>query len=271
VDSDGAVLEGMSRIVVLHPSPDEVSAGMARLRKAGHEVRSLWPQGMPGLAPLRKDPPDAFVIDLGRQPSQGMAVAIALRQLKPTRGVAQVFIEGDSEKTARVRAALPDAVYSSWRAVCGAVTRATRRPPSKPVVPGTMAGYAGTPLPRKLGIKPGSVVALLGAPRGFERTLGTLPEGARLRRDARRAANVLLLFVTSAADLRRRFPAARRALGEPGALWIVWPKKASRRATDLGGNEVRAFGLAAGLVDYKIAAVDETWSGLCFARRRKKG
>ena len=113
-------------------------------------------------------------------------------------------------------------------------------------------------------------MALLGAPEGFEQTLGTLPDGASLRRDARRPAGVLLLFVRSAADLGRRFPAAAKAMGEPGALWIVWPKKASGLATDLGGNEVRDFGLTAGLVDYKIAAIDATWSGLCFARRKAK-
>ena len=133
-----------------------------------------------------------------------------------------------------------------------------------------MAGYSGTPLPKKLGIRAGSVVALLGAPRGFEKTLGRLPEGVVLRHDARKAAGVLLLFVTSRSDLRKRFASATRAMGEPGALWIVWPKKASGVDTDLGGNEVRAFGLEAGLVDYKIAAVDATWSGLCFARRKKR-
>jgi hypothetical protein len=134
-----------------------------------------------------------------------------------------------------------------------------------------MAGYAGTPLPRKLGIRPGSTVALRGAPRGFEKTLGRLPEGARIRRDSRTPANVILLFVESRADLGRRFGPAARAMGDPGALWVVWPKKASGVVTDLGQKEVRALGLAAGLVDYKIAAIDATWSALCFARRKSKG
>ncbi len=260
----------MSRIVVFHPKQEEIPSGAATLRKAGHRVRVLWPEGMPGLASLRKDPPDVVVIDLARQPSQGLALATALRQLKPTRGVPLVFIEGDRERTARVKAALPDATYAGWRGVRGAVRRALRRPPSKPVVPDAMAGYAGTPLPKKLGVKPGTAVALLGAPKDFEKALGPLPAGASLRRDGRRSANVILLFVRSRADLGRRFAAAARAMGDPGALWIVWPKKASGLATDLGANEVRDFGLTAGLVDYKIAAIDDTWSGLCFARRKKK-
>jgi hypothetical protein len=131
------------------------------------------------------------------------------------------------------------------------------------------AGYSGTPLPKKLGIKPGSVVALLGAPKGFvKRTLGPLPEGATLRSDARAAFDVGVLFAGSKAELTRRFPAVLKAMGEPCAFWLVWPKRASGVATDLDENRVREFGLLAGLVDYKVAAIDATWSGLCFARRK---
>lgn len=132
------------------------------------------------------------------------------------------------------------------------------------------AGYSGTPLPKKLGIKAGSRVALIGAPVGFERTLGPLPDEATVRRSARGIAQVVLLFAPSARDLARRFPGAARAMGQPGALWVAWPKKASGVVTDLAEGQVRDFGLAAGLVDYKIAAIDATWSGLCFARRKAK-
>jgi hypothetical protein len=125
-------------------------------------------------------------------------------------------------------------------------------------------------LPKKLGIKPGSVVALLGAPKGFEKTLGALPDDVRLRNQARGRSNVTLLFAKSRAVLERRFPAAARALDEGGRLWLLWPKKASGVATDLNQNEVRAFGLAQSFVDFKISAIDETWSGLCFTRRRGK-
>lgn len=142
----------------------------------------------------------------------------------------------------------------------------------KPRAAPAPAGYSGTPLPKKLGIKPGSLVALLGAPTGFAtRTLGPLPEGATLRTDARAAFQVGLLFASSKAELARRFPAAQKAMGEPCALWLVWPKQASGVPTDLDGNRVREFGLMAGLVDYKVAAIDATWSGLCFARRKPKG
>jgi hypothetical protein len=140
---------------------------------------------------------------------------------------------------------------------------AARKPAPAP------AGYSGTPLPKKLGIKPGSVVALLGAPPGFAKsTLGPLPEGVSLRSDTRARFDVGLLFAGSRADLARRFPAALRAMGDPCALWLVWPKQASGVPTDLDGNRVRELGLMSGLVDYKVAAIDATWSGLCFARRK---
>jgi DUF3052 family protein len=140
---------------------------------------------------------------------------------------------------------------------------------TKAVTPTAPAGYSGTPLPKKLGIKPGSVVALLGAPKGFAKTtLGPVPDGAVLRDDLRVPFNVGLLFVDSKADLAKRFPAAQKAMAESCALWLCWPKKASGVPTDLDENKIRDYVLVAGLVDYKVAAVDATWSGLCFARRK---
>jgi CheY-like chemotaxis protein len=262
----------VARVLLVHWKPEEARPHVAALRKAGHDVRVPDLDGMPALHILARDPPDAIVIDLGRLPSQGRAVATALRQRRATREVPLVFVEGDPEKTARVRALLPDASYTTWGGLAGALRRAMQvRPKAKPVVPGTMAGYSGTPLPRKLGIRPGSVVALLGAPEGFaEKTLGTLPEGVKVRENTRSAFKTGLLFVRSKADLARRFAAAVKAMGESGALWIVWPKKVSGMESDLGQQPVREFGLARGLVDYKIAAIDATWSGLCFARRKAR-
>lgn len=139
------------------------------------------------------------------------------------------------------------------------VTKKTARP--------NPAGYSGTALPKKLGIKPGSTVALVDAPDGFARTLGPLPEGARLRDAARGACDVALWFVAGRGAYAKGLHAwARRT--DWRALWICWPKKASGIQGDLGEEAVREYGLAAGLVDYKICAVDATWSGLCFARRR---
>ena len=144
------------------------------------------------------------------------------------------------------------------------------KPPTHPVVPNTMAAYSGTKLPKKLGIRAGSVVALLGSPARFEKTLGKLPEDVTLRRQARGTADLVMLFAKSRADLDRRLGTATRTMADRGSLWIAWPKKASGVASDLNQQLVRKTGLAAGLVDFKICAIDETWSGLRFARRKAK-
>ena len=131
----------------------------------------------------------------------------------------------------------------------------------------TSAGYSGTPLPRKLGIGPGTCLRLVGAPDGFESILGELPEGAKVARRGREDAALWMWFVRTRADLEREI--VRMAGGfTAGALWIAWPKKTSTLASDVSESEVRAAGLAHGLVDYKICAVDSTWSALKFARRR---
>jgi hypothetical protein len=127
----------------------------------------------------------------------------------------------------------------------------------------TPAGYSGTPLPRKLGIKPGHRVALLGAPDGFEGgTLAELPDGVRIARRAGGAADVIVSFHTRRAELEGRLPALR-AMMEPGAgLWIAWPKRASRVETDITEDVLREIALPTGLVDNKVCAIDATWSGL---------
>jgi hypothetical protein len=133
----------------------------------------------------------------------------------------------------------------------------------------TPAGYSGTPLPRKLGIKPGVSVALLGAPEGFDGTLGELPEGVRVRRRASGRLDVILAFFTTRSDLVRRLPALRAALSPDGGLWIAWPKRAAKMPTDLTEDVVRELGLANRLVDNKVAALDATWSGLRLVIRLK--
>jgi hypothetical protein len=141
--------------------------------------------------------------------------------------------------------------------------------PSTSVAGAIPAGYSGTPLPKKLGIKRGSVLRLIGAPGGFLETLGELPEGVSVREDARGHANLTLWFLPSQKELDRgiREMAARL---EGGSLWMIWPKKTSGMVTDLTQQEVREAGLAAGLVDYKVCAVDAIWSGLLFTRRKGK-
>jgi len=131
---------------------------------------------------------------------------------------------------------------------------------------GAVAGYSGTALAEKLGIRAGSRVAMVAAPDGFADTV-RLPPGAHLRTQARGRLDVVVFFVTRRAELARRFPALRRALEPDGGLWIAWPKRTSGVATDLGDRSVREVGLEHGLVDNKVAALDDTWSGLRFVHR----
>jgi hypothetical protein len=132
------------------------------------------------------------------------------------------------------------------------------------------AGYSGTPLPKKLGIRAGDRVLIDGAPAGFESdVLGPLPDGVVLHRRAGRTAyDVVLVFRGSTRALVRTLERdIARAAPPAGRLWVAWPKKASGVVTDLSDGVVRAEGLAAGVVDTKVCAIDATWSGLMFVRR----
>jgi hypothetical protein len=260
----------MLRVALIHWKAREAEERAATLRSAGFECEALAPSSGAALRELRERPPDAFAIDLTRLPSHGRAVALELRRSKSTRAVPIVLAGGAPEKVDAIRALLPDAVFAEWDAMPEALARAVANPPAAPtaVPAGAMAGYSGTPLAKKLRIHAGAAVALLGAPEGFESALAGLPEGVRLSRHARGGADLVLLFARSRADLARRFPAAARAVNGGGGLWLVWPKKTSGMAADLTQAAVRALGLEAGWVDYKICALDETWSGLLFARRR---
>jgi hypothetical protein len=131
------------------------------------------------------------------------------------------------------------------------------------------AGYSGTPLARKLGIREGHRVAVLGAPEAFRAVVGPLPAGVRWREGPRGRGpfDVVVAFVRTRAELSRRFARGNTLLDTDGGLWIAWPKRTSPLATELRESDVRAHGLSVGLVDNKICAVDGDWSGLRFVVR----
>jgi hypothetical protein len=130
-----------------------------------------------------------------------------------------------------------------------------------------MPGYSSTPLIHKLGIKPGMLVGIRRAPDEFRAALAPWPAGATITTPASGPLDAIVLFAGDAATLEREFPLAAAALRPAGMLWIAWPKKASKVATDLTEDRVRAIGLAAGLVDVKVCAVTDVWAGLKFVRR----
>jgi hypothetical protein len=124
------------------------------------------------------------------------------------------------------------------------------------------AGYSGTPLAKKLGIKEGSRVTLVNAPNHLDDLLAPLPDGVRIVRRLSRNADVIVAFHTSRAVYEQRFDRLRTGIHDAGGLWIAWPKKASGVVTDITEDIVREIALAKGLVDNKVCAIDATWSGL---------
>ena len=132
-----------------------------------------------------------------------------------------------------------------------------------------MAGYSGTPLIKKLGIKPGFSIGLINPPDDYLTLLGKLPPDVNFRRRLVAPTDFVHVFAASQRDLDKSLPRAMRALGSCSMLWLSWPKQSSGIATDLNGNSVRKSGLAAGLVDIKVCAVDDTWSALKFVYRVK--
>ena len=132
-----------------------------------------------------------------------------------------------------------------------------------------MAGYSETPLVKKLGIKEGSRIALVNPPKTFRKTLGPLPAQAKVVSQTLEDLDLILFFARKESELAETFTLLAEKLKPAGMLWIAWPKKSSGVATDLAFNNVQAQGLSAGLVDTKICAVDEVWSGLKFVFRLK--
>src|SRR6185436_19648115 len=132
-----------------------------------------------------------------------------------------------------------------------------------------MAGYSPRSLIQKLGIKPETRIAILNAPRSYSATLGALPNGATVTRTARGSFTFIHFFTKARSELRAKLPILCRALRDDGALWISWPKQASRVRTDVTEDVIRDLALPLGLVDVKVCAVDDTWSGLKLVRRRE--
>jgi hypothetical protein len=131
------------------------------------------------------------------------------------------------------------------------------------------AGYSATPLARKLGFKPGMRAHYAHAPDGFQALLGELPDGVRVLARPADGLDLVVLFVRERRELERRLPGLQRRLDPAGMLWVAWPKRAAKLATDMTEDVVRAVALPGGLVDVKVCAIDATWSGLKLVIRRE--
>jgi hypothetical protein len=132
-----------------------------------------------------------------------------------------------------------------------------------------MAGYSATPLARKLGVDNDTTILAIGAPTNYVDLLAPLPEGARISARASKVPRFVHLFTSSRADLASRLKVLRRTLDQDGVVWVSWPKKTARIATDVTEDTIRAVALPLGFVDVKVCAVDETWSGLKLVIRKE--
>jgi hypothetical protein len=255
----------MARVRVVHWKAIEAEPLLDACRAAGHEVE-FDAIDLPATArKVRQTLPEALVIDLSRSPASGRQLAYAIRNTKYTRQIPLIFVDGEPEKVEAIRVTLPDAVYTSLKRVAAGIRTASRLRLTNPATPPTvMELYGHRPTAQKLGIKEGSTVGVYDAPRDYAAVLGDLPPNVELEEEPDSIHPVTLWFVRDPreyqAGLRRKSAIASRT-----KLWVIWQKGATNGLT---GNFVREAALGAGLVDYKICAVNARWSGMVFAARK---
>jgi hypothetical protein len=249
-------------------NPDSAREHVRTLKKAGFTVDAsvLHTSGLIGQ--FRDHPPAVILIDLDRLPSHGRAVAIVVHSGKSTRHIPIVFAGGLDEKVKTAREQAPWAIFTDWPGAPAALKKALKKPVVAAAAKPYMSHFAGSSLIKKLGFKPNMRTALLGAPEGFEDQLGELPEGVEFETKVSPQTKMAIWFVRSLRELADETEYLSARLPAGASVWIVYPKQTSRFKVDFTQYDVRAAGLAAGLVDYKICAVDSDWTGLKFARKK---
>jgi hypothetical protein len=259
----------MAQIRLVTWDPAAAREHARALKKAGFTVNAspLLTSGLIGQ--IRDDPPAVIVIDLDRLPSHGRAVAIVVHSGKSTQHIPIVFAGGDEAKVKIAREQAPWATFTDWPGAPAALKTALKNPKRAASAKTYMQHYAGSSLVKKLGFKPNLRTALLGAPEGFEEQLGDLPEGVEFETKVSTQTRMAIWFVRSLRELATETEYLSARLPAGASLWIVYPKQTSRFKVDFTQNEVRGAGLNAGLVDYKICAVDSDWTGLKFARKKR--
>lgn len=258
----------MARVRLLHWRREEATDYFALLGAAGYQVDYDEQFRSELMRQWRESPPDVFVIDLSRLPSQGREIAIALRQSPRTRRIPLVFCGGEQEKVLRVQRDLPDASFCELDTLQSTLKKALAKPPADPVKPTQMMDrYASRTVAQKLGIKESSTVLALDAPRDLDKVLGPLPEGAEIIDQRGAEAAVTLCFIQQPHLLAGMLSEVRELAGR-SKLWILWRKGGSAARGDMTEDVVRNKGLELGLVDYKICSVNEVWSAMLFARKR---
>ena len=212
--------------------------------------------------------PAVLVFDLDKLPSRSREIALILRSSRSAHHIQILFAGGSPEKTVRIRSENPDAVYAAWSEAPRALATLLAHPQATPVV-APPRNFSATPLLKKLGINTSMEVALIAAPDGFEDILGDLPENTALLSRLRPTTSLALCFIRSLEDLSSTLDLLTLRLPKPASVWIIHPKRSGKHHVDFNQNHVREESLAAGLVDYKVCSIDEAWSALKFAWRKR--
>lgn len=253
----------MARVRIVHWKAARAGPLIDACRAGGFEVEYDDVRGSDVMKLVRANPPDALVFDLTCLPSHSREVAVYLRGTKYGRQIPLIFVDGEGEKVEAVRRLLPDATYTSRKRICAAIKAA--RPLENPVrPPGVMERYGSRTVAKKLGIREGSTVGVMGAPRDYAAALGPLPDGIEMVEDPRSPQAITLWFVNDARAYRAAI-LGMRAIAAKTKLWVIWRKGQPGGLTD---RMIRTGANEAGLVDYKICAVNEKWSAIALARRK---
>jgi hypothetical protein len=247
---------------VFHQRASEAQPLLRLLRGAGYRVLYDATPGSKTVREIKEEGTSAIVIDLSRLPSHGRNIGSWVRGSKGIRHIPLIFVGGDPAKVVAIREEIPDAAYTSIKKLPAALKRA--KAPREPVIPRQMMeSVAGRTNAQKLGILENARVALIDPPRDYERVIGAMPEGATCVENP--PASVALWFAHDPGELEAALP-RYRALAAKSKLWIVWPKG---RRDGFNGDFVRARALKVGLVDYKICSLNESWSAMLFAVKKK--
>jgi len=263
-------------VVLVHWKAEELPGRVRRLSAAGYQTEALSEVTPAALHAVKRRRPAAVIIDLSRLPSHGQRVGEVIQTKSGLTSVPLVFVEGGDATVARIRSGLPRAIFTTWRRLSTVLRTATRGVSPRIArvgrrSPSIAAGHSGTPLPKKLGIGDGQVLAVLNGPGARDPFWQAFPESVVVRTDLRKAPDVIVAFVSSVSDYARALPKMAGVLARGGTAWAAWPKKTSGRATNLSESVIRDMALAESLVDTKVCAIDATWSGLRLARRRRRG
>jgi CheY-like chemotaxis protein len=256
----------MARVRIVHWKAAESGPLIEACRACGFEIEFEAGDLPAVFRSIRATMPELVAIDLTRAPGQGRDLASAIRQSKITRHIPIVFVDGEAEKVEAIRQKLPDAFYASRRQICGRMRTALRTVIANPVTPPPMMENYGTrSTAQKLGIAAGATVGVFDAPRDYLAALGALSEGVEIVEEPASICKITLWFVADPeawqAGLRRM-----KAMADRTKLWVVWRKGSSNGLTQL---VIRSGAIEVGLVDYKICRINETWSGMALAPRRK--